>query len=963
MFDRNLRLGFPKENSRFCLDGEWQFAYRASADPVDLALPEEREFSASMIVPGYWDDHWDLLKEMERVDFWSEPKFNPNYRPPDFPLGNNPPDASLQYLLGFGWYRRRIAVPSEWSSKFVTLHVGGVIMDAWVWVNRKLLKHHASHSTPFSVPLEKSLTYGSENELVIAVSNVRADRLGCSIRGYSGRSAGIRASVVLNASNVCRTPDLHVWPSDDLSRLNWRLQIPPGRMPGALRINYAVVDPATGEHVISGKMECAGDSAEWTSSSEGLAAWSDDAPRLYRAELEISNGDGARDIFSQPFGMRHINREGFSIRLNGTRKYLRGATEHAYFAKTCTPPISTSYYLHTIGKLKSLGFNWLRFHTWVPPEEYLDAADQLGMLIQIEAPRYSSLEEWADIVRFCRKHPSVVIYCAGNEEILDDAKIAELRALSELIRKEAPDALFNPQEAMRGVEYYWTPENMGADAVMEPYPHNPRRLEELKSFSDVFGSYSWGMLSYSSAAGDPRIIDDRLVPYERPCLSHEICIHGSFINLDLEHRYEGTRIGPGIFAAARKNLREAGLLGNAALYFANSCAWMRDLRKHAFENARKCSRLAGYDMLAAIDHHWHRTGYDCGIMNEFYEMKPGELPEDVLRYNGETVLLLDHGNMRNYWEGAKFRSQLRCSHFGPEEMRNCRLMWRLSKGDGNIFASGEWAVPLIPAGEIQDIGELSFNISGNRHPVKATLSVSLQGSGKFVDNKWDFWIFPQPSPVAAEADGPAIARFSGLFQGLSPVAASAKACAVRLLSGLDRSSLDWIRKGGSAVVLGAGAMPSSPANFQICVAGRPKGHAATVIWDHPVMREFPHDGYCGWQFHDMLTGSSVVSMDYGGTEFDPIIELMSSYKRVRRHSALFEGILGKGRVMVCTLNMSAEDPASMYLLYLLLRHAQDREFRPQSRLPADFLLGAGSGEVKPEDMSTDQALDPNARLV
>ena len=57
-------------------------------------------------------------------------------------------------------------------------------------------------------------------------------------------------------------------------------------------------------------------------------------------------------------------------------------------------------------------------------------------------------------------------------------------------------------------------------------------------------------------------------------------------------------------------------------------------------------------MLGDIDHHWHTFGYRAGMMNEFYEMKPGETAENVRRYNGESVLLTDLGTERCFGAGA-----------------------------------------------------------------------------------------------------------------------------------------------------------------------------------------------------------------------------------------------------------------------------------------------------------------------
>ena len=601
---------------------------------------------------------------------------------------------------------------------------------------------------------------------------------------------------------------------------------------------------------------------------------------------------------------------------------------------------------------KALGFNWMRFHTWVPPEEFMDAADQLGMMIQVEAAPGSSLDEWREILRHCRRHPSVVIFCEGNEEVLDESKIDKLRQLSELVKDEVPDAFFNPQEALRGVDY-GDVSAMGEGLAMEPMPHNPRRLAALKEFADVFAPYTWGMLSYGSTRGEWRVIEERLKLYERPCLAHEICIHGSYINLDLERRYEGTRIGPALFAAARGNISRAGLLPNAARYFRASCAWMRMLRKDAVEKARKCRGIAGYDLLGPVDQHWHRTGYDCGIMNEFLEMKPGESPKDVLKYNGEAVLLLERGGGHSLRSGCEFSAKLLCSLFTPIDWRGCRVEWRLVIAEGAVARSGEWSVSALASGDVHELGGIDFTVPDLEKEVKADLRVMMSCADGVVENDWSFWIFPEPDAGPVDADSVIMERFSSVFPGMRPVGDGS----ARLVSKLDAAALSWIRDGGSAVLLGAGDMPCLPTCFQMTIAGRSIGNTANVVWEHPIMDRFPHDGYCDWQFQGMLDDGRAVLFEKASTPFAPIIEIVSSYKTIRKQAALFEGSLGGGRLVVCALRLQPDDPAAVFLLGLLARHATDARHCPRTRFPEELLCGAaGAPSI---DLITDQAQDPN----
>ena len=116
-------------------------------------------------------------------------------------------------------------------------------MEAWVYVNGKMVHHHLGHSVPWEVVLSPHLEYGKPNELVIAVDNRRKDRLGCIIRGWKGRSGGIFGPVSLKVSGQARIADFYVYPEED--RLIWRARLE-GRLPKGAELYWTVIDPRDG---------------------------------------------------------------------------------------------------------------------------------------------------------------------------------------------------------------------------------------------------------------------------------------------------------------------------------------------------------------------------------------------------------------------------------------------------------------------------------------------------------------------------------------------------------------------------------------------------------------------------------------------------------------------------------------------------------------------------------------------
>lgn len=921
-----------------CFNGDLEFTYTPEIGNVlPPTLPDSSLFTTTMPVPGYWDDNIERLKA---EPFWSKAHFNPKFQHIDFPMADSPPDGSFPYLLGVGWYRIKFHASAVWTTYQVILNVGGVRLEAWVWLNSNFVGHHLGHSTPFNMLINSWLRTGKDNELIIAVANTRTDRSGCVLRGYQGVSGGIYRPVYLRVAGSIYVKDCYIQ-SINRNQIKWIVELS-GCLDKALMLKWTIRDPKTKTIIASDTVPVDRCYIEWETESFGIRSWSDHEPNLYLVDINLYRGNKIMDTHSQIFGLRKLECDGIGLHLNGRPIMLRGITEHCYFPLTCTPPLDVISYREIIRRLKEIGFNWIRFHTWVPSEEYMQAADELGMMIQVEPPVGFEEQEWIDILRTCRKHPSVVIYCCGNEELLDEDKIEKLKQMSALCRQYVPDVLFSPQEALRGIEYCWEEKDFGSDVVQEPYPHNPQRMKLLKEFTDVFTQYAWGFLSYKSVTCDWRELDRRLMTYERPCLTHEVGIHGNYLNLDLEQRYNGTRIGNELYVSVRRNLERAGLLHKASVYFHNSCAWMRILRKHSVENVRKCRHIVGYDFLGAQDNHWLLCGYPCGIMNEFYELKPGETVADILKYNGESVILLDHTNDRNLVSGKTYAFKIMVSLFGDKPLVKGRLLWYLSDNRKRVYQRGEMLVQDLLNGHVQELGMLEFSLARFKEPIKLTIFCHLSGGEYEINNDWDFWVFPSR-------------RFPKR---------SSEFTKLRIVDSLDQHTLSFLAGGGRVVMLGHKPFPSLPTSFQLSITGRVGGNLATVIADHPLTNTFPHDGYCDWQFYRMLEGGNAIVFNGLNLPFCPIIEVVSSFKNIYKQSSLFELTVGKGKLLVCTLNLDSSDPSAMYMFSQIIKYAESDDFRPHHHVDIKEmvqLLKSNLGSLKV--LKSDMAYDPNAQKI
>ena len=914
--------------SSYSLDGAYLMDY-TEEDYTSEAVPEFGK-TASVVpgaIPGYFED---MTAAFQRTGFYGKLRVNPEYGAQHYPIVGTAPDMALPNVYGTFFYRRTLTFES--LADRVTLAFPQVHIALSAWLNGRFLGRHVGYSTHFEIEVPRDAMQVGENELVLAVSNHRQPGFGGEgVTGITSRAAseytgGISDHVEMR---VYRSPlrAAAVLTSADLATCEVRIEAD-----SAVHILWRVTDGAT--VLLSGEAD-----GDFSFPTEGLTLWSPDCPKRYT--LCLLAGEATHTV---EFGIRRLTARGLSFLLNGEPVYLAGVTEHCYYPMTVWPSRDLSYYREVVKKFKELGFNYIRFHTVVPTEQYMQAADELGILLEVESPNYTSYEEWCEILRFCRRHPSVVMYCCGNEVQMYDDFIEHLERCADATHAET-DSLFAPINAMRGLEYCCglEPELMH-ECVEKPFWHNPRRFRWVSRFSDCYNATLQSMGSHRVLEFNRDFLDSTVCieGFDKPRIGHEISIDGTYTDLSLMPRYRGTRVGASdMLASIERHLREEGLLEKAPLFFRTSCEWQRRMRKYTFEQVRRLRTYMGYDFLGPIDTHWHTFGYDVGMMNEFYELKPGESVRGVRMYNGQTVILNDLGTRTNFTAGEEMRIGLELSLFGVKALTGATLDLTLTAG-GRVLDFVRTDIPSVPVGTVSPIYTYTYRLPEMAEPAAMKLHAVLHADGLFAENEWELYAFPAVKP-----------DYSGITV-------------------LEDSDLDTLlaalARGEDVLLLGNMPFVSVSLSFQMAKAGRTAFNTTTVIYDHPITRGIPHEGFCGWQFRPMMNGkvqwtnmdgkSEAVSFPREGIPFDPIVEVASSHKNAIRRAALFEYRVGEGRLLVSGLTLSG-DVGAEYLGHLIATYMKSEEFAPRHSVTADDLRALAGAELSQGVGNTNFSLNPN----
>lgn len=328
------------------------------------------------------------------------------------------------------WYRREFTIPSDWRAERVLLHVEACDWISRVWVNGTFVGRNEGGYSRFSFDITGKLHDG-DNTIIIHAYDDSAGGLQPlgkqSIREESfgifyTRTTGIWQTVWLEGVGGSFIEDVRITPDPDNSRVLLQPEID-GPADGLIIHAQALID---GEVVGSAKADAVMRNNYLAIDLDTKRLWSVDNPFLYDLKLTLSKGDAVIDRVDSYFGLRKVDIEGAAILINDKPVFQRLVLDQGFYPDGIWTAPSDEALKQDIILSKAAGFNGARLHQKVFEPRFLYWADKLGYLVWGEFPSYGAdygnpvvnrpwIEEWVNIVRRDRNHPSIIGWCPFNE--------------------------------------------------------------------------------------------------------------------------------------------------------------------------------------------------------------------------------------------------------------------------------------------------------------------------------------------------------------------------------------------------------------------------------------------------------------------------------------------------------------------------------------------------------------------
>ena len=95
----------------------------------------------------------------------------PSSRTVNLPHTWNVEEANQNHY-GWGWYQKKIVIPSNWKNKNVVIRFGAINHTSFIYINGKKIEENIGDGfSSFSINLNGKLNYGKENIITVSVNN------------------------------------------------------------------------------------------------------------------------------------------------------------------------------------------------------------------------------------------------------------------------------------------------------------------------------------------------------------------------------------------------------------------------------------------------------------------------------------------------------------------------------------------------------------------------------------------------------------------------------------------------------------------------------------------------------------------------------------------------------------------------------------------------------------------------
>jgi hypothetical protein len=235
----------------------------------------------------------------------------------------------------------------------------------------------------------------------------------------------------------------------------------------------------------------------------------------------------------------------------------------------------------------------------------------------------------------------------------------------------------------------------------------------------------------------------------------------------------------------------------------------------------------------------------------------------------------------------------------------------------------------ISQGTLVSLGDINIPLKDIVPPAKLKLTLAIEGT-KFT-NSYNIWLYPDKADTSAGN-----CFISRKYDDVTREALSAGKSVLLIpepndlnnsLPGMFAS--DFWNYGMFKKLAEERKKPLAPGTLGILCDP-----------NHPAFADFPTEFHSNWQWFNLLQSSRTMILDAMPAGYRPIVQVIDNLERAKKLGNVFEVKMGKGKLLVCSINLPAiqDKPEARQLLRSLLRYMNSDHFEPKTTID-DTTLG------------------------
>ncbi len=266
------------------------------------------------------------------------------------------------------FYRRQFSLPSHWGPGRVLLHVGAADQYAEVFVNDTRIGDHLGGYNSFCFDITHALA--SENTLLIRCTDDLRDRSQPYGKQVLPKKRG--GMWYTPVSGIWQSVWLELVPETYIADIDIRTNL--------YTATITVTPALSGKITLENGQEFQLVDGVAKVTPQKMYRWTPAYPYLY--DFTLTAGE---DVIHSYFALRTLEIQEYDginrLCLNGKPYLFHGVLDQGYWPDGLFTPAAPECFADDVSAMKKLGFNTLRKHIKVEPEQFYYECDRQGMIV------------------------------------------------------------------------------------------------------------------------------------------------------------------------------------------------------------------------------------------------------------------------------------------------------------------------------------------------------------------------------------------------------------------------------------------------------------------------------------------------------------------------------------------------------------------------------------------------------